>query len=250
MVKEGSNVIVHTNEVASSQTNIGPIYYAIFSRNPVIFLSYVQTVMSWLAIFSQIMGMSYPLSNGVFAYGSSGIWCGMLFSISGTFGIWAGYHPSRSTIIAHMVFAIISACVCIPHIIGSVMCAIVIRAYGHGFQSYGNKAIFTLWMFIGLASVGFVHAVVSLTSSACSVICYHTKSASDGRTIISSEWKPKLISISEKPIVWMSVIQIIVSLITTSFYFKITIALSVEDINNPDFAKNKEINERKYKMMK
>ena len=236
MVKEGQNIIVHSNQVASSQTNIDSPYFSIFSRNLIIVLSYVQAVMSCLAIFSQIVGMSYPLSNGVLAYGSSGIWCGMLFGISGTFGIWAGYHPSGSAIIANLVFAMSSACICIPHIIGSVMCAIVIRSYGHGFPSYGTKALVTLWMFIGLAVVGFAHALLSLSSSACTVICCHTKSASEGGTIITRDLQSKVLPISDKPIiVWISLTQIITSLITTSFYFKITIAMSVVGRSYPDY---------------
>jgi hypothetical protein len=157
------------------------------------------------------MGMSFPYHYGLYAFGSSGMWCGILFGISGTFGIWAGCHPSKCTIIAHMVFAIISACICIPLTIGSVLFALVISEQ----YTSDSKADITLWMFIGLAVVGLVQAVLSLTTSAlsCSVICCHTKSANEGGTITSSEWKPKLLPISGKPVVWMSVIQIIISIL-------------------------------------
>ena len=220
--RRGPTSSLTPNEFANSHENIDPFYHSIFSRKPVIFLSYVQVGMSCLAILSQIMAMIYPYGYvipygygaalSVFAYGSSGIWCGILFGISGTFGIWAGCHPSKCTIIAHMVFAIISACVCIPLIIGSVMFAIGIFDNGN---VYGAKGNITLGIFIGLSVVGLLQAVLSLTTSAlsCSVICCHTKSANEGGTITSSEWKPKFFPMSDKPVVWMSVIQIIISIL-------------------------------------
>ena len=106
--------------------NIDPFYYKLFSRKPVISLSFIQLILACLAMFAQIIGMSYPYVYGFYAYGSSGIWYGILFGTSGSFGIWAGFHPSRCTIIAHMVFAIISACFCIPLTIGSIMSAIFV----------------------------------------------------------------------------------------------------------------------------
>ena len=99
--------------------NVDPYYYAIFRRRPVIFLSIGQVIVSLLVILCQILGMIYPYEGAIF--GSPAMYCGLLFGFSGSFGIWAGYHTSKCTIMAHMVLAILSACFAIPLMAHSII---------------------------------------------------------------------------------------------------------------------------------
>ena len=95
--------------------NSDPFYETHFSKKATIFLSYIQLFLSLVLIISEIIGIKYPFNW--YIYGSPGMICGIVFGISGSFGIWAGNHSSRCTIVAHMVFAIISTFICIPLLI-------------------------------------------------------------------------------------------------------------------------------------
>lgn len=108
------------NPNASIHLNNSDLFYDIhFSKRAALILSYIQLCLSVALIISDIIGIKYPFNW--YIYGSPGMLCGIISSISGSFGIWASNHSSRCTIVAHMVFAIISAFICIPFIIYSIL---------------------------------------------------------------------------------------------------------------------------------
>ena len=114
--------------------NSDPFYNKHFPKTAVIILSFIQIFFSLLLIISEIIGMKYPFDIYGFPliYGSPGMFCAIVFGTSGSFGIWAGYHSSRCTIVAHMVFAIISILTCIPLILYATFASIIgqIELYG------------------------------------------------------------------------------------------------------------------------
>merc|ERR1712050_335042 len=82
-------------------------------------LSCTQLVMAALAIITNLIGLStkYPREQ----YAGTGIWCGILFGLSGIFGTVASFKRSPATIITFMVFAIIAAVFSFPLLFVSLM---------------------------------------------------------------------------------------------------------------------------------
>ena len=191
--------------------NIDPFYHRIYSRKVVVVLCYGQVVIAFLAIVSQFIGLAYPYEG--YGYANAGISCGMIFGISGLFGIWAGNHPSKCTIITHMVFAIISACFSILLIIYAVIFSVVIA--DTSYPSYNEwEPDLNLGIFITLAVMGLIQSIISIATSAlsCSVICCNDQSMNSDNHVPDTKTTKKLI-MSKKPVIWMSVIQIIAAVL-------------------------------------
>ena len=133
--------------------NSDPFYDSNFSKTPVSILSYVQLFLTLLLIISEIIGLKYPFN--VYIYGSPGMLCAIIFGISGSFGVWASTHTSKCSIIAHMVFAVISALTCVPLIFYSIVASIVTgneyaqgKAKGIIYNEYGMKEasnVYSAW---------------------------------------------------------------------------------------------------------
>ena len=161
----------------------------ICSRKVVVVLCYGQVIIAFLAIVSQFIGLAYPYEG--YGYANAGISCGIVFGISGLFGIWAGSHPSKCTIITHMVFAIISACFSILLIIYAVIFSVVIAD-----TSYNElESDLNLGIFITLAVIGLVQSIISITTSAlsCSVICCNDQSMNSDNHVPDTNTTKKLI---------------------------------------------------------
>ena len=188
--------------------NIDPFYHRIYSRKVVVVLCYGQVVIAFLAIVSQFIGLAYPYEG--YGYANAGISCGIIFGISGLFGIWAGNHPSKCTIITHMVFAVISASFSILLITYAVIFSVVIAD-----TSYNElESDLNLGIFIALAVMGLIQSIISIATSAlsCSVICCNDPSMNTDTHVPDPKKTEKLI-MSKKPVLWMSVIQIIAAVL-------------------------------------
>lgn len=191
--------------------NIDPFYHRIYSRKVVVVLCYGQVVIAFLAIVSQFIGLAYPYEG--YGYANAGISCGIIFGISGLFGIWAGNHPSKCTIITHMVFAIISACFSILLIIYAVIFSVVIADVSYPTYNEWEPDL-NLGIFITLAVMGLIQSIISIATSAlsCSVICCNDQSMNRDTHVPDTQNTKKLI-MSKKPVLWMSVMQIIAAVL-------------------------------------
>ena len=110
MDKTAPSVVVMIPATASVKQKVP--YKKRFPEKLMFYLSSIQVLMSLLAILTQAVGLS--LYNYEAFIPGTGIWCGLVFGISGVLGIRASRNPSSSTIVAFMVVTIISATFCLP----------------------------------------------------------------------------------------------------------------------------------------
>ena len=83
-------------------------YYANnFPGTAIITLSIIQILMGITAITAQALGGSES-NNG------AGVWCGIVFGLSGIFGIVAWNNPTFSTILIYKIFNIMAMIFCLP----------------------------------------------------------------------------------------------------------------------------------------
>ena len=169
---------------------------------------------SFLVISCQILGIIYPYEGCI--YGSPAIFCGLLFGFSGSIGIWAGCHTSKCTIISHMVLAILSACLAIPLIAHSILFSIIIANGTTGGFWYENdddiSRTISIALFISLAVLGFTQAVLSVVASciSCKVICCQQSPLIEDKGCCN---KRDVLNMSRKPVMWMSGIQLVASVV-------------------------------------
>lgn len=67
-------------------------------------------VQFFCGLVSIMLGIANPLLCGLFGQVGYGIWCGIIFMISGCFSIWAAHRRTTCLIVASMVLNIIAAC--------------------------------------------------------------------------------------------------------------------------------------------
>jgi hypothetical protein len=143
-------------------------YEKLFHKNVMLALSSIQLAMAILGIITAVAGLSVPRPEAHFV--GAGIWCGLLFGFSGSFGILASLRPSFATIVTFMVFSIIAAAFCLPFlVISSVGTASTYRRRSWGGHGYTlSHAMFAIQIIISL-----VQAITSIASSAmtCRAIC-------------------------------------------------------------------------------
>jgi len=226
--------------------NSDPFYNKHFPKTAVIILSFIQLFFSLLLIISEIIGMKYPFDIDGFPliYGSPGMFNAIIFGASGSFGIWAGYYSSRCTIVAHMVFAIISTLTCIPLISYATFASIIGQnksakeiaesklyrkrvnsLYGSRFSTgYENlekstESNFTFKITFGIfichIMIGLIQAIIAIASSAmtCGTICCRDKPT----TLInagSTSLTTKQLVMSTKPVLFISTLQILASIVS------------------------------------
>ena len=139
-----------------------------FPKKTIICLSSIQLCMAFLAIVTQIVGIStrYP----EVAYIGAGIWCGIFFGLSGFFGMLAGRKPSYSSIVTFMVFSIIAASFCMPLLITSSIGAASSRHCWRDNCASDNirHVIFSIQIIVAL-----IQAAVTIASSVmtCRATC-------------------------------------------------------------------------------
>ena len=88
-----------------------------FSKRFMLTLSLVQLAMAITAITTEVILSSWHADH---AFAGMGIWCGVVFCISGIFGTLVSLRPSSGSIISFMVFSIISAVFCFFFLIFSL----------------------------------------------------------------------------------------------------------------------------------
>jgi len=138
-----------------------------FPKKTMLILSSIQLVMAALAIITQVVGLStrYPEAH----YVGTGIWCGILFGLSGMFGTIASLKPSFGMIVTFMIFAIISAVFCLPLLVISSMST---AWSGYGYRSrYGSDV--KKAMFATQVAISLIQAIAAIASSAmtCKALC-------------------------------------------------------------------------------
>jgi len=99
-------------------------YYANnFPGTAIITLSIIQILMGITAITAQALGGSES-NNG------AGVWCGIVFGLSGIFGIVAWNNPTFSTILIYKIFNIMAMILCLPLITLPSFSGIFFVGYG------------------------------------------------------------------------------------------------------------------------
>jgi hypothetical protein len=134
-------------------------------------LGIVQIIVGALCIIFNIVGVSLPAPVG-FSVVGFGIWGGILFVLTGSFGIAACKNRTKCWIITFMVFCILSACTCIVVFSLGVLGAVVsdVSYYGdyyydHHYRDYAKVEIAML-SFLAISAI--VEAIAAIWGS---VIC-------------------------------------------------------------------------------
>ena len=151
-------------------------YEKLFHKNVMLALSSIQLAMAILGIITAVAGLSV-LRTWEAHFLGAGIWCGLLFGFSGSFGILASLRPSFATIVTFMVFSIIAAAFCLPFL--------VISSFGTAMTTHfpeldpelgswaGHEYTLSHAMFAIQIIISLVQAITSIASSAmtCRAIC-------------------------------------------------------------------------------
>ena len=88
-------------------------YYAeSFPGTAILTLSIIQLIMAIAAITAQALGQNS--GGGAESNIGAGIWCGIVFGLSGIFGIIAWKNPTFSTILVYKIFNILAMIFCLP----------------------------------------------------------------------------------------------------------------------------------------
>ena len=134
-----------------------------FSKRFMLTLSLVQLAMAIIAISTAVILSSSDYRH-VFA--GIGIWGGVIFCISGMFGITVSLRPSSGTIISFMVFSIISAVFCFFFLIFSLvgMSGTSSRCYPNPCHNRDG----TQGLFIAQIAVSLIQGATAIISSAIS----------------------------------------------------------------------------------
>ena len=98
-------------------------YGSLFPKKMMLTLSSIQCLMAVFGIVSQVVGMisTDSQSNSDIRHLGTGIWCGVIFGLSGALGIAASLRPNSPMIFGNMIFSIISAGFCLPLLIISAI---------------------------------------------------------------------------------------------------------------------------------
>ena len=86
-------------------------YTEIFPGTAILTLSIIQILMAAASITAQAIGQN---SGGSSSNYGAGIWCGIVFGLTGVFGIIAWKNPTFSTILVYKIFNILSMIFCLP----------------------------------------------------------------------------------------------------------------------------------------
>ena len=139
------------------------LYDQRFPKNFVLTLSLIQLVMSVSAILTQVVGLSevYYYLPGLQFMGA-GIWCGILFALSGVFGVIASSKPSFGWIVTFMVFSMISASFCLP--------LLVLYLIETAFPSSNLGYMYIYYNYIFPIRISPIQIVISLVQAAAAIV--------------------------------------------------------------------------------
>ena len=184
-------------------------YGHLFPKNLTLILSVAQCALGLFGIISQIViQTSDEIGVGILG---TGIWCGLLFGLSGALGIAASLKQKTAFITASMISSIISTVFAVPFFI--------ISSVGTGLSEHGrrgsdsiNHAMFAIQM-----AIGIIQIIASTSSSAisCQAICNCCKITKNSNGLF-----PKFSMISMKILsaitLLIAISIIIVDIITTN----------------------------------
>ena len=167
-VDSGQNVVNTAPPVIIMVPTPAPVkqkvpYEERFPKNLMLTLSGIQLAMAALAIITTVIGLSD--NNPDAHYVGAGIWCGILFGLSGMFGTIASLKPSFGMIVTFMVFAIIAAVFCLP--------LLVISSLSTAFSRYRYYRKVKYAMFAVQIVISLVQVIAAIASSVmtCKAIC-------------------------------------------------------------------------------
>ena len=111
-------------------------YHETFPKQVIVVLGSIQLIMALVGIITESVGLSD--NDGYrMPFLGTGIWCGILFGVSGGTGIIAGLRPAVRTIIPFMVLSIIAATFCLPLlVISSIGTAETKNYYRYNYTNY------------------------------------------------------------------------------------------------------------------
>ena len=157
-------IMVPTQASVKQKTNYGKM----FPKSVMIFLSSIQIIMAFLGIITNIVGLSVNSSSA--HYVGAGIWCGVFFGLSGSFGVMASLKPSNCTIVTFMVFTVISATFCLPLlVISSIGASVEAPASRYNYRRSGVlHAMYAMQIVVSLIQA--IAAIVS-AAMACRAVC-------------------------------------------------------------------------------
>ena len=160
-----------TQQVAimtQSPTSVKPKvdYAKRFSQEFTLFLSCLQMLSAFLAITTEIVYLTAERSIPF----ATGIWCGILYGLSGFTGVFASLRPSKLIIVSFLVMAIIASLFSLPGLIFPSM-----FMYCHVFRVHPCHRVSGVAhaMLVSQMVIASVQAVAAVTSSVmtCKAIC-------------------------------------------------------------------------------
>jgi len=141
---------------AGTRTSDAEHFKKFFPKNAITGMSIAMIV---AGVFSAIIQCGY------FAEIGHGIWCGAFFIVTGGLGMAAAKKPTNCSVIALMVFSILSAVMSIPHMtIDGIGAAI-----GSGYSFDGTAVGLYSFMFILALLAGILSIIIS--SYTCRAVC-------------------------------------------------------------------------------
>ena len=148
-----------------------------FPKKFMLTLSSIQLAMAILAIITQVMGLGFfvrGLGLGEHFVGP-GLWCGVFFALSGVFGSVASIKPSFGWIVTFMVFAIISASLCLPLLVISSFGALITANCCHGHNCFvtcsGNTLEYPAFLILVVISLIQASAAIASARMTCRAVC-------------------------------------------------------------------------------
>ena len=127
-------------------------YYANnFPGTAIITLSIIQILMGITAITAQALGGS-EFNSG------AGVWCGIVFGLSGIFGIVAWNNPTFSTILIYKIFNIMAMILCLP----LITLPTVVFSVGYGFSNVILLAVGVIQIIVVVIAFTMITRVLCL----------------------------------------------------------------------------------------
>jgi len=158
-------VIMQAPDTGISKEDRKEHYRKTFPEKAVFGLSIFSIVAGLLSIILQVVLFCV---GDYFEHIGQGVWCGIFFLLSGSFGAYAAKHPSPCSVINLMVFTILAACMCVPYI--------VLDGIGIGSHNYRRRwslggtgmAIYSIMLILGVTT-GIASIVLSALT--CRTTC-------------------------------------------------------------------------------
>ena len=170
-------VVIMAQNPSSLQPKVD--YAKRFSKKFMLSLSFLQLLSAALAITTQMILLSTD-KTGDAGFVATGIWCGVVYGLSGFFGVLASLRPSKSTIVTFMVLTIIASIFCLP---GFLIPSLLMESRRHYYDS--SSAALGHGMIVMQIVVSLVQAGVAIASSVmtCKAVCHCCRPMREHRAV-------------------------------------------------------------------